>query len=104
MDTDHRRIREEAEEGTAIHQDYRVHRRRRRDPCLDLPSHLALKQVREVDPHRKNGIIQIIIRIKIVSKSKGTGKINNVKGRGGGVKGGTGIGVEYGNDGVIEQN
>lgn len=96
-----------------IHQDYRVHpvhpvhrrhRRHRGDPCLDLPSRLGLKQVREVDPHRKNGIIQIIIIIKIVSKSKGTGKINNVKGRGGGVRGGTGIGMENGNDGVIEQS
>lgn len=104
MDTDHRRTREEAEEGTVIHQDYRVHLRHRLHPCLDLHSHLPLKQVREADSHRKNGIIQIIIRIKIVSKGKGTGKINNVKGRGGGVRGGKGIGMEYGNDGVIEQN
>lgn len=103
MGMGHRRIREEAEERTVIHQDYRVHRvhrRHRQDPWLDLRSRLGLKYVREVDRRRKNGIIQVIIIIKIVSKSKGTGKINNVKGRGGGVKGG----MEYGNDGVIEQN
>lgn len=99
MSTGHRRTQAEVEGRMVIHQDRQVHRGRRgRDPCLDLlHSRLALKQLREVDRHRKSNIIQI----EIVSKSKGTGKVN-AKDRDGGMRGGMEIGMEDGNDEVIE--
>lgn len=82
-----------------IHQDRQVHRGRRgRDPCLDLlHSRLALKQLREVDRRRKRDTIQI----RIVSKSKDTGKVN-AKGKDGGMREGMEITMEDGNVGVIE--
>lgn len=99
MGTGHHRTQAEVEERMVIHQDRQFHRGRRdRDTCLDLlHSRLALKQLREVDHHRKSNIIQI----EIVSKSKGTGKVN-AKDRDGGMRGGMEIGMEDGNDEVIE--